>query len=538
MTSRVDYDKLRGGYYTPLKISEFISKWALTSKEMRVLEPSCGDGSFIKAATCQLESLGAEIKEIKKQIIGVELDGNEAKKASLYNATIINSDFFSYFYNNCDLKFDVVLGNPPFIRYQIFNKDYRDLAFKLMNERGFTPNKLTNIWVPFLALSAHLLNDNGKLGMVIPAELFQVDYASEIRGFLSVYFERLTIITFKSLLFERAQQEVVILLGEKKANNKGIQVIELDGIDDIEELVIDENKEYEIKELDHDNEKWIKYYLTNQEIQLMRKIKNNDKIMKITDLLDVNVGVVSGQNQFFILNQSKVNDFNLHSSVEPIIGRAEHVKGIKFNKKDFDELVKADKNVYIFSPEDKDYSDLTKEDKKYIDYGFEQEYNKGYKCRIRKRWFIVPKSWFPDAFMLRQVHSYPKIVLNETNATTTDTLHKIKFKDEIDGHRVAAAFINSVTFALSEITGRSYGGGVLTFEPGEVRKLLIPMKGSEELDLNAIDDCLRNNNIEEALKINDEILLKKHLGLSNEEILMYRNIWIKLRDRRINRKKG
>lgn len=39
-----DYNKLRGGYYTPHEISEFITKWAVSDTSESVLEPSCGDG--------------------------------------------------------------------------------------------------------------------------------------------------------------------------------------------------------------------------------------------------------------------------------------------------------------------------------------------------------------------------------------------------------------------------------------------------------------------------------------------------------------
>lgn len=40
------YNKLRGGYYTPDKISEFITDWAVKAAADTILEPSCGDGSF------------------------------------------------------------------------------------------------------------------------------------------------------------------------------------------------------------------------------------------------------------------------------------------------------------------------------------------------------------------------------------------------------------------------------------------------------------------------------------------------------------
>ena len=91
-----------------------------------------------------------------------------------------------------------------------------------MSELGFKTNRLTNIWVPFVALSSYLLKTDGRLAMVVPAELFQVSYAGQIRKFLSEYFSKINIITFSKLVFSGIQQEVVLLLAEK--NIEGIAV--------------------------------------------------------------------------------------------------------------------------------------------------------------------------------------------------------------------------------------------------------------------------------------------------------------------------
>ena len=62
------YNKLRGGYYTPDKISEFIAAWAIRSPEDSVLEPSCGDGSFLSAITRRLGALGATADQIRENV--------------------------------------------------------------------------------------------------------------------------------------------------------------------------------------------------------------------------------------------------------------------------------------------------------------------------------------------------------------------------------------------------------------------------------------------------------------------------------------
>ena len=49
MKSKKSFDKLRGGYYTPQAITEFICKWIINKNTKNILEPSCGDGNFLKA---------------------------------------------------------------------------------------------------------------------------------------------------------------------------------------------------------------------------------------------------------------------------------------------------------------------------------------------------------------------------------------------------------------------------------------------------------------------------------------------------------
>lgn len=537
MKNKLGFDKLRGGYYTPTEISKFICEWAIEKKTDSILEPSCGDGAFIEASVRRLQELHTGV-DAKQHIIGVELIKEEAKKAEKYGAKIINSDFFEYYQKAIKnkKKYDVIVGNPPFIRYQNINEKSREIAFSLMKEIGFHPTKLTNIWLPFLILSSLALKENGKLGMVIPAELFQVDYAGETRQFLSTYFEKLTIVTFRTLVFAEIQQEVVLILGEMKSDDKGIQVLELNGLNDLLNTGINMIKEGEIKELDHTREKWIKYYLTNAEIKLMRKLQTELSIKKTTDLFEVNVGLVSGENNFFLMNKETVNIHGLNKSVKKVIGRSEQLKGILLDEDDFNILVENNKKVFIFIPQKEELSKLDTPERKYVEYGEKQGFNKGYKCRIRKLWYCIPQSWEPDGFVIRQANRFPRIVLNNVNAVSTDTIHKIRFLPGVDREQVASAFLNSFTLAQAEITGRSYGGGVLTFEPGEIRKLMIPMNYAERLDINKIDSLMRSNQIEEVLSYTDEILLHEGLNLTQNEIAMLRNIWLKLSERRLGRK--
>ena len=532
------YNKLRGGYYTPDKISEFISEWAIRTPSDSVLEPSCGDGSFLSAITKRFSDFGATAEQIKKNVIGVELDSAEAEKSAQYGTTVVCKDFFTYYRENIEeqAQFDAIVGNPPFIRYQHFTEEYRKIAFALMNKHGFHPNRLTNIWLPFLMLSCEALKSNGRVGMVIPAELFQVDYAAEARQYLSAFFDKLTIITFKRLVFDDIQQEVVLLLGEKGCDKHGIRVVELN---DIADLIAQGQKcleNSEFKELDHSKDKWIKYYLSNEELNLLKRLNSDTRISNAADLFEVNVGLVSGENDFFVMNRATVDEFNLHDSVVPIVSRSEQLKGVRLTNKDYDNLISLGKKVYFFAPGDVEDDELTNEQRKYIQWGEEKGYNKNYKCRIRAKWYHVPQTWCADAFLIRQAHLYPRMILNEKKALVTDTLHKVRFLNGIEGKYVAAAFLNTYTFALSETIGRSYGGGVLTFEPGEMRRIRVPMKMADQLDLSKIDSWQRQGEIDKILDYTDSILLHKGLNLTEHEVSLLHSIWEKMCGRRMTRK--
>lgn len=535
--SNNSFNKLRGGYYTPEAITDFLVNWTIgDNASARVMEPSCGDGRFISSIMKQFRSLSHKNETKENQVLGIELYEEEANKAARYGGKIVCADFFSYYRDNIKDRafFDAVVGNPPFIRYQNFEEKYRECAFSLVESAGIKLNRLTNIWVPFLILSTECLTDHGRIGMVIPAELFQVDYAAETRKYLAEKYDHIVVITFRKLLFENTQQEVILFLGEKTSTEKGIEVYELNGIDDLASFSPKGNSE--IKDLDVGTEKWVKYYLSNPELRLLRQLEQSDRLSPVTSLFEINVGVVSGQNAFFVFDKKRRDMYSLASSVRPIIGRAEQLKGIQLSEQDFSVLSEKGKKVFLFTPQDVDVTDLPDADRAYVEWGESENYHTGYKCRMRKRWYVVPQSWSPEAFLLRQVNRYPRIVYNSTAATNTDTLHKIRFYDVIDGRRVTAAFINSFTFAQCEVTGRSYGGGVLTFEPNEIRKLKIPTLMAKELDFDFIDSLIRADEVERALDYVDGITLKKGLGLSNVDIQTLRGIWQKLSARRLGRK--
>ena len=538
--------KLRGGYYTPIDIANFLTTWTIRSKNDTVLEPSSGDGIFIEPIFKRLKDLGTPKSKIVSNVYAVEIEKTEYQKtknklrilsnSNISNQNIINDDFFSVFSKQFkNQKFDAIIGNPPFIRYQNFDEDVRERALQIVKDAGLKGSKLTNIWVPFLVASSLLLSKKGRLGMIIPAELLQVNYTADLRLFLSEFFSFITIVTFKKLLFPNIQQEVVLFLGEKVNGTHGINIVELEDETHLADYLSNSKGKESFKPINHTSDKWTQYFLSNKEILLLRKLKNHQKLTQLGSLADVNVGVVTGKNEFFVVNDDVVKQYSMSSNVLPIVPRTAQIKGLIFTKRDWKQNKEDGLNCQLFYPSKK-YT-LNKKIRTYIKEGEKNKIHFGYKCSIRDPWYVVPTIWSPDAFFSRQINGNPKMILNQTTATVTDTIHRVKCKEKVDVNSLVVSFHNSLTFAFSEILGRSYGGGVLELEPTEAEELPIPYFKCNKKTLSKIDEMVRRKeSMEKILKITDELLLKKQLKLSDKEIQTLQKIWKKLSLRRINRK--
>ena len=55
-----------------------------------------------------------------------------------------------------------------------------------------------------------------------------------------------------------------------------------------------------------------------------------------------------------------------------VIGRTEQLKGVILSERDFKTLIENGKKVYMFMPKNLPFSELSKAEQEYINYGVEQ----------------------------------------------------------------------------------------------------------------------------------------------------------------------
>lgn len=520
-------DKLRGGYYTPEPIARFIAQWVAEAGP-RILEPSCGDGAVLKELS--------RITDAGAGVIGIELLAEEAAKArEASGVTVVEADFFKWFDKSHLGVFDGVAGNPPYIRFGSWAEESRSLALDLMKGQGLKPSRLTNAWVPFVVASITAAREGGRIGLVIPAELLQVGYAAELRSYIVDSCSDVTIVSFRQLVFPGIQQEIVLLLATRGQGPAQIRTVEIDDASTMNDL--DLTSISSVRAELHEREKWTKYYLDAPQIELLRMFRNHDQLPPLKRMASVDVGIVTGRNAFFCMTAGDAEERGLTDVVIPLVARSVQVKGIKYTLEDQTRQASESVNSRLLHlpasyPISEHLSLAT-----YIAAGEAAGVHTGYKCGIRREWWVVPSVSTPEAFMLRQISTHPRIIANQTNATSTDTVHRVRLSSGVSAEKLAVAAFNSVTFAMSEILGRSYGGGVLELEPSEAEALPVPNPEMVPDSLiEQVDELVRNGNIEAALDLVDKAVLIDKIGLDEAAVAASRKAWERLRNRRTGRK--
>ncbi len=543
--------KLRGGYYTSSELAAWLSCWAIRTTTDEILEPSCGEGVFLEAAASRLVALGLDRAKGANQILGLEILSEAATKArqrlkprygSQAGRMVETTDFFAWWNRSERQSFDAVIGNPPFIRFQSFPEPHRGRAMKIMKLLGLVPNRLTNIWVPFVAAATASLRPGGRLALVLPAELLQVSYAAQLRSFLADRFRCIHLISCNELFFANAEQEVLLLLAEdayQRPTPENSCQVTLTQAATMAEILdrpgVELLRRASSKTINHDSEKWLKYFLSNSEIDLMRTLRASDETTNLKTFADVNVGVVTGKNQFFVLRQSEIDKFDVIGYTIPLVSRSMHLRGAKFDATDWKKLVHSDDRVHLLDLAPLNGSKLPTRLDLYIKRGELMMVHQTYKCSIRTPWYAVPAVWKPDAFVFRQIYDFPRVVLNDAGATATDTIHRMKC--HANPEKTVANIYTYLTAASAEIEGRSYGGGVLELEPTEVTNLLMPAKLANALPVEECDRLIRQNRLADVLSENGRIILRGQLGLSAKECAQLKAIWEKMRDRRLSRRR-
>lgn len=534
--------KQTGSYYTPDFLSGFILRYVSNFfaglASLSIFEPSVGDGSFVTAFNntvfphsierFSFTAIDKILPELEKAKVNAQINRRRWTKYEFWEI-----DFLEY-QKQTSRKFSLIVGNPPYIKKNLLNESQIALCQEIHASANLAPTSVKNIWSSFLVRCTQLLDDNGVLALVLPAELLQVKFSGELRSFLISNFERTEIFTFDDLLFECKGQDTVLLIGYKQSQDPGQYYTHIENVEQLvtNDFVLAQNNALAITET-----KWTHHLLNADELNFVHQLCQ--RLNVVDHYCDSKPGIVSAANSFFIVDEITEARFNLKDYTRPIIQKGYFVNGsVVFDNHDFENLVTSGKPTKILCFNDDDVNKMTEEVLEYLEIGASLNIPSRYKCTKRKNWFVIPNISTPsDGFFFKRSHRYPKLLKNDANILVTDSAYKIQMKNGYNIDHLIYSFYNSLTLTFAELYGRYYGGGVLELTPSEFKKLPIPFVDINPLEFaNYTRDFENKENIGEVLASNDFRILNMSLELTDEEVGRIKSIYQKLIDKRFRRK--
>lgn len=230
--------KTNGAFFTPQYIVDYIISNVSPQEKSKVIDPSCGSGAFLLGIIrYYVSTFDKSITDIiKENLYGADILEYNTRRSKLLiilfaimNGEIIDEgDIHIYTADSlrCDwpCKFDYVVGNPPYVKFQDLDDITR--SFLLVSYQT-TKMGTYNLYFAFFELGLKLLTEEGKLGYITPNNYFTSLSGEPLRQFFQTNKTIYQIVDFDATKVFEVQTYTAITFLNKKKN----EYIQYDRID-------------------------------------------------------------------------------------------------------------------------------------------------------------------------------------------------------------------------------------------------------------------------------------------------------------------
>lgn len=261
-----------GIVFTPKYIADYINRNAIEGlnknvEEIKIIDPGCGCGIFLVSAIDSIKkhSNKTVARIITDNIYGLEIDpdnarrceiilnlytlmageSNEGLKVNIRCADSLKTDWRAEY--GVD-SFQCIVGNPPYVNTHDMTKE---TAKFLKQTFKTTKTGVYNIFYAFIEYAMTFVDEDGKLGYIIPNNFLTIKSATDLREMLAgnKWIER--IIDFADNMVFKPVRTYNCIIQLSKKNNDVFEYCVMDKADDISDtLEALEFDEMELEKLD------------------------------------------------------------------------------------------------------------------------------------------------------------------------------------------------------------------------------------------------------------------------------------------------
>lgn len=488
--------KKLGAFYTPEKLAKTLAEKVLTPQKERVLEPSFGDGVFLKV-------LRENSTHKHLDVTAVEINDKAIFSYIKNTKNITEQIIYSDFLDVQESKYDLIIGNPPYVRLGELGNTTFCKAQMCTDNLDFNVSKNHSLWVYFIFKSLKMLKENGTMAFVLPITITTSNYNKKVISFLCENFGTVKLERIAGNIFNDALVQTTVLICDKFGKNTN----------HIEMFLYNSLEAYATEKHTFISLSLEKFLSETNPFSLIFSSFDINKLselcLPVSHFCKFKQGYIAG-HKFFHLIQKDIERYELSENVIPCIDSGKTLASsqeLTFKEND---IVK-----YLFYPQKFDKSVET-----YIKTGEQLGINKCYKCSKRPNWYKIAINNSPD-IIFPALFDYPKMLINENKYPASSSILCGIMQNDFSPIEFICRWYNSLTLYNVEKNFKTVGGGGLNPSGKALNEIniiaFIPSEKCKEI-YKKFNECYMEKGIEEVYRLGDELVLKEILHISEKTI--------------------
>lgn len=457
----------KGQFWTPNWVAEAMVAYVLDDADF-VFDPATGRGAFYEAL----------LKLNKKSITfyGTDIDP-EVLSDEIYNNDNCFVELRDFIKTPPERKFRAIVANPPYIRHHRI-----DEATKLILKRlaasitGSAIDGRAGYHIYFLIQALNLLDKDGKLAFIMPADTCEGKFAKDLWNWISEKFCIEGVITFdeRATPFPNVDTNAIVFLIKNSKPQKTLRWVKA-------------TEAFNFDLLDFISSKFTQNTFPSLQIfnrgleegiatGLSRPPQNHNGFrFHLNDFANVMRGIATGSNEFFFLTARQVNEQNIPNKfLKRAIGRTKDATEGTLTLKDVEDLEIKNRPTYLLSINGKEKYPKTVSN--YLEVGEQMGLPNRSLIKQRKPWYKMEQRKVPPLLFAYLGRRNTRFIKNEAGVLPlTGFLCVYPIYDDkeyIDN--LWQALNHPDTLENLKLVGKSYGSGAIKVEPGNLNKLPIP----------------------------------------------------------------
>ena len=412
----------KGQFWTPDWVAEAMVGYVTQNDPCHIFDPAVGAGAFFHAA----KNISAETHS-EIQFLGTELDPRALEKA-LYNGLstedLAHVELADFILNPPEGPFKAIIANPPYIRHHRLSTAIKEELKRISaGTIGVTLDGRAGLHVYFLIRALRLLDKQGRLAFIMPADTCEGVFASTLWNWIARNYRLDAVITFSpdASPFPKVDTNpVIFMISNEPPREEFFWARCLQPQTRALKSWVDSGfNRMGATELDIYKRSLVEGLSTG----LSRPPTRFDaESATLGDFASVLRGIATGANDFFFLTASRAAELRIPDDLLiPAIGRTRDAPDDHITHETIEGLDTKGRPTLLFSPDGRSKRDFTSAVREYLDYGEERGVHEKSLISTRRPWYkMETRTPPPILFRVPWVAATPDLYATWARSSTTN----------------------------------------------------------------------------------------------------------------------